>query len=208
MGGKQGKRDGQLLGCETCTKDIFISTELNQDPRLQSCWVLHLSLRSSDFWAPAINLFSGNDIKAAWQLFRQNCPARIYTDICPFGDCLLEEKYPIDPGQMCKSKNIFLVIDVNEALLKNQKGWKEFPSVQVLALTGAFLCWKTQAHAYEQYCIHGKPGEPQHIFQPDHPHFSCNFPMSTATWRTYPKHKEMKQGIIHMSWRWTLNVHL
>lgn len=34
---------------------------------------------------------------------------------------------------MCKSKNIFLLIGVNEALLKNKKWWKEFLWIQVLA---------------------------------------------------------------------------
>lgn len=65
-----------------------------------------------------------------------------------------------------------------------------------------FRCWvsskgcnktipvlKTQAHAYEWNLIHGKPREPQHTFQSDHPHFNCNFPLSTATWRTCPQHE-------------------
>lgn len=34
---------------------------------------------------------------------------------------------------MCKSKNIFLVMDVNEVLLNKWHGWKEFPWIQVLA---------------------------------------------------------------------------
>lgn len=54
---------------------------------------------------------------------------------------------------------------------------------------------KTQAHAYEQYCIRGKLGKPQDVFQPNHPHFSSNFPLSAATWRTHPKHEEMQQEL-------------
>lgn len=50
-----------------------------------------------------------------------------------FGDCLLIGKDSEGQGQMCKSKNIFLFIGVNEALLKNEKGWKEFPWIQVWA---------------------------------------------------------------------------